>query len=314
MPVTREIDNLYRLKFMAKESKDEMTGLRALRIVQLDSAILDDEILLLFQSQLKNVFKYFERGTIKWQPEINAFIRFILWRFTIYKNSSSIGQSLFNVRYVIASEKGNVPITLKEKLILGAVYVGSNWLHERMDEIMNYLDQYHFSSKIRQFLKWFERCWQLASVLNFLVFLQSGIYPILLERFLRIRHVHNRKQKLKKNSFQFMNREILWHGYAEVIFYLVPFINIQRLKMKLNRILGLASYKPSDESKMISKEVKSKHCPKCNMKPTQPYIIPCGHVYCYYCIKTNCLADDAFKCSLCDLPVNNEIIPYQSIT
>lgn len=27
---------------------------------QLDSAILDDEILLLFQSQLKNVFKYFE--------------------------------------------------------------------------------------------------------------------------------------------------------------------------------------------------------------------------------------------------------------
>ena len=49
---------------------------------------------------------------------------------------------------MMKSFAGNVPITMKEKLILGAVYVGSNWLHERMDDIMNHLDQYQFSSKV----------------------------------------------------------------------------------------------------------------------------------------------------------------------
>ena len=30
-----------------------------------------------------------------------------------------------------------------------------------------------------------------------------------------------------------------------------------------------------------------------------PYVTDCGHVFCYYCLKTECLQDDQFSCPRC---------------
>lgn len=30
-----------------------------------------------------------------------------------------------------------------------------------------------------------------------------------------------------------------------------------------------------------------------------PYVTDCGHIFCYYCLKLNCIQDDQFACPRC---------------
>lgn len=45
-------------------------------------------------------------------------------------------------------------------------------------------------------------------------FLTTSRYPSLLERFLRIHPVFAQEQSIRRVSFEFMTRELLWHGFA----------------------------------------------------------------------------------------------------
>ena len=38
-------------------------------------------------------------------------------------------------------------------------------------------------------------------------------------------------------------------------------------------------------------------CAICGEEEAQtPYVTDCGHIYCYYCLKTACLQDDQYAC------------------
>eukprot|EP00794_Sanderia_malayensis_P015233 gene15233-16807_t len=285
---------------------------RVLRVIQLDSAVLDEEVLHLLQSQLKSVFKYIQGTAVDWQPELNLLIRCLVWRFTVYKNSATIGQSLFNVKYVIQTNQGYHPLTLKYKLIIGAVYVGRHWLYERIDDLMTNITQYEISQKIRKILKLSENIWQLASVVNFLIFLQHGEYASLFERLLGLRHVYASRQKIQKLNYDFMNRELLWHGCMELIAFIIPLINIQRLRNFVKNITTSSRMQQVDaQDKRHNRERNSSElCPICDQKPIHPQTIDnCGHVYCYYCIKANCMADPSFRCNVCNVKVDDKITP-----
>ncbi|XP_065061605.1 uncharacterized protein LOC135688602 isoform X4 [Rhopilema esculentum] len=91
---------------MSWSEDDRSSKLTVLRIVQLDAAVLDQEILHLLESQLKAVFKYLQAETFRWQPEINLVLRAIIWKFTLGKNTATLGQSLFDVRYAANAGDG----------------------------------------------------------------------------------------------------------------------------------------------------------------------------------------------------------------
>ena len=47
-----------------------------------------------------------------------------------------------------------------------------------------------------------------------MAFLTVPRYPSLLERFLGIHPVFAQRQSIRQVSFDFMTRELLWHGFA----------------------------------------------------------------------------------------------------
>jgi len=290
----------------------ELQKLAVLRVVQLDGAILDHEILHLLESQVKKIFQKFQVQTFKWIPEVNLLLRFILWKYTINKNSATIGQSLFDVKYALWKDNKYIPISSKQKLVLGLCYICGQWIQERTDDILVSFQSYEYlTGKIRLFLRWLDNIWQTASVINFVVFLNKGIYPTLLDRFLCLRHVYNKPQTLKKANFKFMNRELLWHGYAEFLFFIIPLISVDKLKSILRRIIGLRSPPSQIQGSLVASGNLSRSCPVCSRSPTQPYISECGHLFCYICIKSNFLSNPSFACPLCNIAIGQNITPYR---
>jgi len=136
-------------------------------------------------------------------------------------------------------------------------------------------------------------------------------YPTLLDRFLCLRHVYNKPQTLKKANFKFMNRELLWHGYAEFLFFIIPLINVDKLKSILRRIIGLRSPPSQIQGSLVASGNLSRSCPVCSRSPTQPYISECGHLFCYICIKSNFLSNPSFACPLCNIAIGQNITPYR---
>lgn len=40
-------------------------------------------------------------------------------------------------------------------------------------------------------------------------------------------------------------------------------------------------------------------CAHCDERPTLPHHMGCAHVFCYYCLKGNLIADEQFECPTC---------------
>ncbi|EDO33162.1 predicted protein, partial [Nematostella vectensis] len=137
--------------------------------------------------------------------------------------------------------------------------------------------------KIWRFLYVGEKILQFASMINFLVFLQKGRYQSLLERLLGIHHVFEQRQSLRQVSFEFMTRELLWHGFAEFLFFLLPLINVHKLKNLIMRQFTRPALPSSPNVKVAFHQ-----CSICSEPPTAPHQGACEHVFCYYCIKVSC--------------------------
>ncbi|DBA79327.1 hypothetical protein WJX79_000617 [Trebouxia sp. C0005] len=81
-----------------------------------------------------------------------------------------------------------------------------------------------------------ETALNLASLLNFLVFLQQGKYRSLLERVLRARLVYQRANMARAITFEYLNRQLVWHELSELLLFVLPLISVARLKrMIVNR-------------------------------------------------------------------------------
>ncbi|XP_019642986.1 PREDICTED: peroxisome biogenesis factor 2-like [Branchiostoma belcheri] len=281
-----------------------------LRVSQLDAAELDSAILQHLKSQVSRLFQYFKPGILaRVEPEVNACLRFLLWKFTIHTASATVGQKLLNLRYS-GSLSPSAGLTDRQKLLYALIVVGGKWLQDRSHDLAGWTGRVSLFQSVFKVLSVAENCLKVASVLNFLVFLQQGRYQSLLERALSIQPVYNRKQDIRQVSFEYMTRELLWHGFAEFLFFLLPLINIRRWKnVVTNQLLGSVR---QDSDVNLRGPVELRECAVCGEWPTNPHDIGCQHVFCFYCIKANQLADPGFSCPSCSQPAN-QIRPVNSV-
>lgn len=160
-----------------------------------------------------------------------------------------------------------------------------------------------------------ETALNVASLLNFVVFLQQGKYRSLLERVLRTRLVYQRANMARAISFEYLNRQLVWHELSELLLFMLPLISVTRLKKMivnrwpslraatakhLQRASGLET-QPSD----VSDLAQAGPCAICGAHEiTVPFCaVPCSHTFCYYCLRTNCEADSQFACPTCSFRV-----------
>ena len=109
---------------------------------------------------------------------------------------------------------------------------------------------------------------------------RDGTQSSFLRRFIVLRiHEVNKSKKLNRSSRWFTK------GYLpllqEFVFFLLPLINIHKLKNLIVRRFS----SPASLVKQPSIKVACHECGICNEPPTAPHQGQCGHVFCYYCIK-----------------------------
>ncbi|XP_037135842.1 peroxisome biogenesis factor 2 [Syngnathus acus] len=278
-----------------------------LRISQLDALELDSSLEQLLWTQFSTCFQNFRPGLLTpLEPELKALLQLLLWRFTLYPDSTTVGQSLLSLRYHNTSTSSNLykALSHRQKLALLLLSVVPRWLQERSHDLRLYLGltsgpsfSEGFQKALRNSLTIISGVARLASLINFLVFLRKGHHPVLAERMIGTKVVFSKPNVTRDVTYQYMNRELLWHGFAEFLIFLLPLINTSKLKASIYSMVLGGDRSSGDGAG--GKEMAWQECALCGEWPTMPHTLGCPHVFCYYCIKSHSIANNCVVCPKC---------------
>ncbi|XP_028394012.1 peroxisome biogenesis factor 2-like isoform X3 [Dendronephthya gigantea] len=237
-------------------------------------------------------------------PELKAVLSFIMWKFSVMASDASLSQQMLQIKYKTCRNAGI--LTSKRKICFGLALIGGTWLSERSLDIKQLLARNGLNSeKLWQVVKFGAILLKFLRLVNFIIFLQDARHKSLLERALGIYSVFSKKQSPRVNYFEYMNRDILRNGLAEFLFCVLPMINIPRLRNALLRLM----WKKPDAMQDGNAVLRYRNCGICDELPTNVHQTPCGHVFCYMCIKANCMVDPSFLCPVCGELVCDNVEP-----
>ncbi|KAL0266450.1 UNVERIFIED_CONTAM: hypothetical protein PYX00_008983 [Menopon gallinae] len=261
------------------------------RITQLDANEFENEIHSLLKSNVLDIGKFLQPGFFNnVKPEIELCIKLLVFKYSLLQTNSTFGQQLLNIQYLekISRRKAvlfavlNYIIPYMKNKYDNAVL---KWNNENSNNLKKLVDKLEVTVKICQFL-------------NLMVFLKEGTYPKLVDRLLGIKMIP--KTKLNRNvGYSYMTRELLWHGFMEFFMFVAPLINYQYLKRKIHNVFSIKQNKNTVAESVVYQ--LGSVCSICKELPIYPCRISmyCGHIACYYCVKSNSLADHDFACPSC---------------
>ena len=281
---------------------------KVLRVNQLDAGELDEALSDVLQHQFLSIFETLPSSRIlHLKPELKALVRALVWKYSIYASGRTFGQQMLALNYSL-KEGHALPLASQHKYLLFVSMVLVEWLQDRTDLLIQWIFPIR-PSHLQKILNWVFTITNTLSLLNFIVFLLVGRFPTLKERILSLWMTPERPQMLRGMSYEYMNREILWHGFSEFIFFVLPQFNVFALRNWFRRELHSWTGKRADHEAitLALKPADFASCAFCEQSPTMPLVTKCGHVYCYYCLRANCLADNSFPCNVCHSPVKESL-------
>lgn len=309
----------------------------AFRVGQVDAELLDEELLELLKGQVGDGLKYYgSHLRDEWAAEILLGLRAVLFKLSIWDHNASYGAALQNLRYVDARHTGPVARLPSrwQKGVYGLFTVGGryawarweNWLAEQEGGSEEMSENVRLLSRVSNFAS---TAHSIAAFGSFLVFLVNGRYRTLLDRTLRLRLAPPTSQVSRQVSFEYLNRQLVWHAFTEFLLFLLPLVGISRWRRWLSRAWRRAKslLKPAgdlDEDAEPKGELAflpERTCAICyqDQNPTSttenevlavsgtsggvvgsaqtdvtnPYeTIPCKCIYCFVCIATNLEAEE----------------------
>ncbi|KAL6714152.1 peroxisome assembly protein (Peroxin-2) [Lecanora helva] len=222
--------------------KDREGTRPAFRVGQIDAELLDEELLDLLNAQVGEGLKHFGHIRDDWSTEIALVLRVLLFKLAFWDHNASYGAALQNLQYTDARRKGSiaVPPTQWQKAMYGILTIGGRYGWTKWEEWL--VDQeagYEESSTNVRFLSRFSstvsNLYSLAAFTSFLVFLVNGRYRTLLDRILRLRLATPSTQVSREVSFEYLNRQLVWHAFTEFLLFLLPLVGISRWRRWLSR-------------------------------------------------------------------------------
>ncbi|SPO02195.1 probable peroxisome assembly protein [Cephalotrichum gorgonifer] len=302
----------------------------AFRVGQVDAELLDEELLDLLKGQAGEALKYFSGGHLKddWSAEIQFLLRAVLFKLSIWDHDASYGASLQNLKYTDARQQGPVlsPPTKWQKGLYGLVtVVGKYGWTKWEDWLVNQDDGYSEPSpriqRLTRLTTGLSTAHSAAALVSFLVFLLQGRYRTLLDRVLRLRLAPPTSQVSREVSFEYQNRQLVWHAFTEFLLFILPLVGVNRWRRWLARtwrrtkdIIRSGSESTEDVAKGELAFLPERTCAICYQDQnsgatteadvlaaatsggvvgsaqtdiTNAYeAIPCGCIYCFVCIAT----------------------------
>ncbi|KAI9341541.1 Pex12 amino terminal region-domain-containing protein [Zopfochytrium polystomum] len=292
--------------------------LRILRVSQLDADLLDSELSAMIKDQLLDAVSLFKINLKQsYDPEITAVLQWLMNYFSLYAMGATYGLDLQNLRYRDESRHSgdmelsalDAPLRLWQKVTHAVLHIGGRWGLIRLKKLASQngwseRPSDDWRNRIWRLVHRAEQVYQALSFANFMVFLFDGRYRSLLDRILRMRLVYKRRELSRQISYEYMNRQLVWNAFTEFLMFLIPVINLPRLRRSLQRVFSVG--RSSDLANLPANVCAI--CVSENREPAVvkiPYATNCGHVYCYYCIRSNVLADSSYACLRCGETVHS---------
>jgi peroxin-2 len=300
----------------------------AFRVGQVDAELLDEDLVELLRAQVGQALKYFG-GHLNddWSAEILLVLRAVLFKLTVWDHDATYGAALQNLKYADARRDGPVlvPPSRAQKSAYGLFTVvgkyawtkWENWLLEQDD---GYDEPSPRMQRLSRITSTLSTVHATAAFVSFLVFLVQGRYRTLVDRMLRMRLAPPTSQVSVEVSFEYLNRQLVWHAFTEFLLFVLPLVGINRWRRWLARTWkktkniiktgaddggkpkGEYAFLPertcaicyqdqnslaTTESEILAVAASSGVVGSAQTDITNPYeTIPCGCIYCFVCLAT----------------------------
>jgi peroxin-2 len=148
-----------------------------------------------------------------------------------------------------------------------------------------------------------------------LAFLRDARYPTLAHRFGGVGMCYADVGATRAVSFEFVNRQLVWSGFAEFLVFLSPVVASSRVTRVLWRAVGAILPREQENGTENgspravadrSGGSSERGCGICgNGTPVMPYLaLPCRHKYCYVCIAVAVEKEPSLACTRCGVAVH----------
>jgi peroxin-2 len=233
---------------------------------------------------------------------------------------------LQNLKFTDARSKAPVLVSPSrwQKALLGLFTVGgrygwTKWENWLVDNDNGYDQPTPLFRKLSRLSDSISTVHSTAAFASFLVFLVNGRYRTLLDRILRLRLAPPTSQVSREVSFEYLNRQLVWHAFTEFLLFVLPLVGISRWRRWLARAwrktksvmqsggdeeehikAGEFAFLPertcaicyqdqnttsTSEAEIIAASGASGVIGSAQTDITNPYeTIPCGCIYCFVCL------------------------------
>ncbi|EPE24603.1 hypothetical protein GLAREA_08456 [Glarea lozoyensis ATCC 20868] len=299
----------------------------AFRVGQVDAELLDEELLDLLKGQVGDALKYFgSHIQDDWSAEILLALRAVLFKITIWDHDATYGAALQNLKFTDARNKGPVLVSPSkwQKSLYGLFTVGGKYAWTRWENwVVDHDNGYDTPNpRMQTFARLSDAISTVHSTLafaSFLVFLVNGRYRTILDRILRLRLAPPTSQVSREVSFEYLNRQLVWHAFTEFLLFVLPLVGISRWRRWLARVWrktksivassgeeedilksGEFAFLPertcaicyqdqnstsASEAEIVAASGASGVIGSAQTDITNPYeTIPCGCIYCFVCL------------------------------
>jgi len=299
----------------------------AFRVGQVDAELLDEELLELLKGQVGEGLKYF--GTHvqdDWSAEIMLALRAVLFKLSVWDHDATYGAALQNLKFTDARKKGSDLVSpskwqkaLYGLFTVGGKYTWTKWENWMVDNDNGYNEPSPLIRRLSRFSDTVSTVYSTVAFASFLVFLLNGRYRTILDRVLRLRLAPPTSQVSREVSFEYLNRQLVWHAFTEFLLFVLPLVGISRWRRWLARAWrktkSVVRSSSEDEDDIKSGEfafLPERTCAICCQDQsttsaseaeviaisgasgvvgsaqtdiTNPYeTIPCGCIYCFVCL------------------------------
>ncbi|KAI5476383.1 hypothetical protein MNV49_007832 [Pseudohyphozyma bogoriensis] len=97
-----------------------------------------------------------------------------------------------------------------------------------------------------------ERIGAILGLANFLVFLYNGKYRTLVDRILGMRLISSPRSINRNVSFEFLNRQLVWEAFTEFLLFIMPLINLHRMRQRAAKLISNTTSNSSILSSVVS--------------------------------------------------------------
>ncbi|KAI1174074.1 Pex12 amino terminal region-domain-containing protein [Nemania sp. FL0916] len=323
------LDRLGSTSLSAWELVSSREGTRpAFRVGQVDAELLDEDLVQQLRDQVGEALKYLGTNLRDdWSAEILLALRAVLFKLTIWDHDATYGAALQNLKYTDARREGPVltPPSRWQKSLYGLMTVGgkygwTKWENWLLDQDNGYDEPSPWVKRLSALTTRITTVHSMAAFVSFLVFLLHGRYRTILDRVLKMRLAPPTSQVNREVSFEYLNRQLVWHAFTEFLLFVLPLVGINRWRRWLSRTWrrtkelihvdpgeqaaekkGEYAFLPErtcaicyqdqnsavSETEVLAAAASSGVVGSAQTDITNPYeTIPCGCIYCFVCLAT----------------------------